>query len=121
MVFEKRKCFIPSQVASISIRPRSHFPLIFFCYNIPPRRTCLDYPTNYEPTLIVMPQNLVTLNYRARHSHPCRFNAGFRQSFSPVSVCIRGTNKFMRFCKRWRNYCLIPQFRIYKYALESCH
>ena len=34
---------------------------------------------------------------------------------------IRGTNKFVRFCKRWRNYCLIPPFRIYKYALESCH
>ena len=22
---------------------------------------------------------------------------------------------------RWHNYCLIPPFRIYKYALESCH
>ena len=42
-----------------------------------------------------------------------------RQYFG--DTIIRSTNKFVRFCKRWRNYCLISLFRIYKYALESCH
>ena len=44
-----------------------------------------------------------------------------KYSIHLLAPYIRGTNKFLRFCKRWHNYCLIPLFRIYKYALESCH
>ena len=68
-----------------------------------------------QPTQIINPLQVSPLVFREFFGslHVLLFSHCLR-------LCIRATNKFVRFCKRWRNYCLIPPFRVYKYALESC-